>query len=585
MVTVGARPDAVDEPRPAPGGAVVGWIRHAPTALLAAAIALWLSTLPTLTEATAGQYGLLAADGGMALLVSALVTIIGFAWAITIHRTALAAVAVVVTLLIYRVTATVVTEMPLYVWTYKHIGIANYMIDGHASPNVRIYGDWPTFFASMAWFSSVSGVDSLVLAHWFAPVAAGLVALLVATLVMCAGFDARSAVTAAMLAIIVNWTGQDYYSPQAAALILALAVLSLLLYSKQSAAAGYLSLPLLAVLVATHQLTPFWMLVVITALAVIKQIQPRWLPLAFAAILAAYVIPRLGRAASFDLFSGFNPLKNSVVVAHEQGSGGREFTMLLERGLFVVLWVLALVCAIVIWRRRQNLWGIVVIAFSSLTILAGQDYGGEAIIRVFLYSIAGCAALLAVVVSWATTLEHRGWRIAGCLVSASILAVGGAIGLHGYYSGWSYVTISRAQVEHSRELLRATEGRYVIGTLAQNVGWPEGSTAESVRLRLQDPTYDAVFDSLRASLQHKDFATPHDVALIEEALPRNSRARALYVVLPDQAAAYGEYLGRFPATYVPSLIELLSQTPQWTRVIDSEDTVVFEYQPANIRGN
>ncbi len=580
MVTVGTRPDALDGPRPAATGAPTTWLRHAPVALLVTAVGLWLGAVPALAHATAGQYGLLATDGGVVLLLSAVVTILAFVWAVAIHRTGVAAAAVVVTLLVYRVTATLLTEVPLYVWTYKHIGIANYMIDGHASPNVRIYGDWPTFFAGMAWFSSVSGVDSLVLAHWFAPIAAALIALLVATVAICAGFGSRAAVIAAMLAVLLNWTGQDYYSPQAAGLILALAVLSLLMYSKQSAVAGYLSLPLLAVLVATHQLTPFWMLLVLTVLAMGRQIRPRWLPLAYAAILAAYVIPRLDRASSFGIFSGFNPFRNGTVVADETGSAGREFTILLERGLFVALWSLAFVCAVVIWRRRQNPWGVAVLAFSPVAILAGQDYGGEAIIRVFLYSIAGCAVLLGVVMAWITGVHHRWWKTAGCVATAALLTVGGAIGLQGYYGGWSYVTVSRAQVEHSRALLTSTDGKYAIGTLAQNVGWPEGSTAESVRLRLQDPTYDAVFDDLRPKLWHKEFATPQDVEMIEDVFPRNGRARALYVVLPEQASAYGEYLGRFPPTFVPSLIDLLSRTPQWTKVIDGEDTVVFEFKPA-----
>ena len=579
MVTVQVRLPSGDEVSPERPGKRSWPGYYGPGALLVVALCLWVVALVLLGDVTGGDYGLVATRGGVVLLASAVVTIVAFVWAIASHRTLVAVLAIGVVILVYRVTATLLTEMPLYVWTYKHIGIADYMIQGHASPNVQIYGDWPSFFSWMAWFSSVGGVDPLTVAHWFAPASTVLISILVGTLVMSAGFSLRAALVAAMLAVVMNWTGQDYYSPQAAALVLTLSIMSLILYSKDNIVAGYMALPLLAVLAATHQLTPFWVFFVLVALAVFKQMRPRWLPLAYGVILAVYVVPRLNRAAKFDVFSGFNPLKNSTVVAEAPGSVGREFTLLLERGLFVGLWALAAVCLIVIWRRGGSPWGLGIMAFSPVVILAGQDYGGEAIIRVFLYCIAGCAALVAIVAVWAMDLQRAWLKTLGGVATALVIIGCGAVGLQGYYAGWSYVTVSRAQVEHSRALMAATEGKYVIGTLAQNVGWPEGSTAAAVRVRLQDPAYDSVFDGVRKTLMHRDFATPQDVENIEATFPQNGRARALYVVIPHQVKAYGEYLGWYRPTFVPSLVDLLSRTPDWTRVVDGDDTVVFEYKP------
>lgn len=552
---------------------------YGPGALLLVALGIWAAALVALRGVAGGDYGLIATRGGVLLLASAGVAIVAFVWAIAAHRMLWSVLAIGMVILVGRVTATLLTEMPLYVWTYKHIGIAEYMIEGHASPNVQIYGDWPSFFAWMAWFSSVAGVDPLTVAHWFAPVSATLISVLVGTLVASAGFGTRPALVAAMLAAIMNWTGQDYYSPQATALVLTLSIMSLVLYSKNNVLTGYLSLPLLAVLAATHQLTPFWVFFVLVALAVFNQMRPRWLPVAYGAILAVYVIPRLNRAAKFDVFSGFNPVKNSTVVAEAPGSAGREFTLLLERGLFVGLWVLAIVCVVIIWRRGGSPWGLAIMAFSPVVILAGQDYGGEAIIRVYLYCIAGCAALVAIVMVWWIDLENAWLKTVGCVATALVILGCGAVGLQGYYGGWAYVTVSRAQVEHSRGLLASTEGKYVIGTLAQNVGWPEGSMAAAVRVRLEDPAYDSVFDGVRKTLMHRDFATPQDVESIEATLPQNGRARALYVIIPHQVKAYGEYIGWYPPTFVPSLVDLLSRTPGWKRVVDGDDTVIFEYKP------
>jgi hypothetical protein len=543
------------------------------------ALCAWQVAIALLHGEIAGQYGLLATRGGLILLTSAAVALGAFVVALAVDSAVYAVLAIGVVTIIGRVTATLLTDVPIYVWTYKHIGIVNYMIEDHSSPHVQIYGDWPGFFSGMAWFSTISGLDPVIVAHWFAPVSTAVISLLVGVLVSCAGFGRRASLIAAMLAVILNWTGQDYYSPQAAGLILALSILSLLLYSKRAPLAGHLSTPVFAVLVATHQLTPFWLVFVEIGFVLFNQMRPRWLPLLHGAILALYVIPRLERTATFDFFSGFNPLKNSTVVTEGRGSSGRDFTILLERGLFVGLWLVAAVCFVVIWRRYGAPWGLAIAAFSSVLILGGQDYGGEAIIRVYLYSIAGCAVLVAVVLAGLFELETTWQRAVGYVLTAALLLGVGTVGLQGYYGGWSYVTVSTTQLEHSRRLLDSTDGRYVIGTIAQPVGWPEGSTAASVRLKLQDPAYDSVLNAVRESMLHKGFATSWDIDRLEKTLPKMGRAHTLYVVLPRQLNAYGEYLGWFPPTFVPSLIELLSERPKWSKVVDDEDTVIFEYSP------
>ncbi len=574
--------DAADLTQPIPvtvvGASARTW-RYGPGLLLLLALVLWQVAVAMARGESAGQYGLLATDGGLVLLAGTLVALAAFVWALAVDSTAYAVVAIGVVTVVERVTATLLTDVPIYVWTYRHIGIVDYMIEDHSSPHIQVYGDWPGFFSGMAWFSTVSGLDPVTVAHWFAPVATAVIALLVGVLVVSAGFGVRAALIAAMLAVILNWTGQDYYSPQATGLVLALSILSLLLYSKKAPLAGYLSIPVFAALVATHQLTPFWLVFVEVGLVVFNQLRPRWLPLLHGGLLALYVVPRLKQTSTFDFFSGFNLFKNSAVVTGEQGSDGREFTMLLERGLFVGLWVLALVCFVVIWRRRGAPWGLVIAAFSSVLILAGQDYGGEAIIRVYLYSIAGCGILVAIVLAGFFDVDGVGQRAVGVVVTTAFLLGAGAIGLQGYYGGWSYVTVSESQLAHSRDLFGSSDGRYVIGTIAQPVGWPEGSTAASVRLRLRDPAYDAVLNAVRDSLLHRAVATGDDVDQIEKTLPKMGRAHTLYLVLPRQLEAYGEYLGWFPPTYVPSLIELLANRPQWSKVVDDEDTVIFEYRP------
>ena len=151
-----------------------------------------------------------------------------------------------------------------------------------------------------------------------------LIALGVYALARAAHRSPMAAITAAFLAEIVNWVGQDYLSPQAVAFVLSLLVLTLLLRARESATAGWLSVPVFAVVVVTHQLTPYWLLLIIGALAFGKALRPRWLVFVYFGIALGYLALHLKVAASYGLLSGFDPLGNAESnVAHRRQRGAR----------------------------------------------------------------------------------------------------------------------------------------------------------------------------------------------------------------------------------------------------------------------
>ena len=88
------------------------------------------------------------------------------------------------------------------------------------------------------------------------------------------------------------------------------------------------------------------------------------------------------------------------------------------RILSAFLWLLALVCA---FRRSRSGNSVLVplgLFFAPFLIIFGQEYGGEAIYRVFLFSLpwAACLAAVALAASarwtwWATRTGHRARRI------------------------------------------------------------------------------------------------------------------------------------------------------------------------------
>ncbi|MCV7420820.1 hypothetical protein H7K45_09750 [Mycobacterium yunnanensis] len=552
------------------------YVRYLAPMMYLYAIAMWAMGVMLVGDgAPAGQYGLLATRGGLLLAVAMVATVATFLYALAARHLALAAVGIGIAILVQRVSVTLVTEIPIYTWTYKHIGLVDYLLVNHelAPESVDVYNQWPGFFTAMAWFTTVAGVDPVTVAHWFAPATHLVTALLVAALAVGLGLDKRAALAAAMLVELCNWVGQDYYSPQAVALILATACLTLLAYSRRYPAAAYLSVLVFASLVATHQLTPVWLCAAVVALAALRQIRPLWLPVVYVVITLAYVVPRLGNVSRYGIFTGSNPMSNASSNVPTTGSAGRLFTMHVDRSLSVALWVAAIVCFLILWRRVGAPWAAGIMAFSSMLLLGGQSYGGEAIFRVFLYSLPGCAVLIAPVLVGLLDGRRRLARlVATPLVTLGLVALCVA-SMQGYYGGWSYLTMTRTQLEQSRWLLaRNPEGATI--TVLAPAGWPERPSADYVGHATVDADYDKPLVTLKESLSD-GFPTSSDIDRMEQ-WTRGS-GKTVYLVLPRQAGTYSDYYGLFRPGAMPALIDQLSSRPAWNKVIDDENTVVFTY--------
>jgi hypothetical protein len=562
-----------ESPRPPRLGGITS--AYAVPVLLVLALGIWALALPGLRRETAGQWGLLFSESGVLLMIALLLAVTGFVVAIVVHREIIAAVAILVALIIDRVTVPMITEVPIYTWTYKHIGIVDYISKNHGLPpaGVDVYNQWPGFFTGMAWFSSITNSDLIITAHWFGIVSDALLITMVAALASSFNLTWRSSLVAGMLALLVNWVGQDYYSPQATAIVLAASILTLLSCSRSVPAAGYVSVPVFAVLVPTHQLTPVWVVAVTVALAVLRQLRPLWLAAVYITILVAYLAPRYHVILKNGGLASFNPFNNTKAVGQGRGSDGRVFSVIVEQGLSLSIWVAAAICFVLIWRRGRPPWELALVAFSPLVLILTLNYGGEAILRVFLYSLLGSCVLVAPFITKAMDVLPP-QRINGVVLAWLAIVVAAAAGMQGYYGSWTYITVTRHQLEQSRQLLAENRGGTTITVMAPPAGWPERTSADYVKFALAQGNYDNPLDELRNSLL-KGVPTPEAIDNLE-AVPANG---SLYIVLPEQVWAYNAYIGLFPPGALESLVEQLSQRPNWTRVIDDEDTLAFKYLP------
>jgi hypothetical protein len=340
---------------------------------------------------------------------------------------------VVVLVLVLFGTAAFVTDVPRGEVAFRHLGIAD-ALSGmqEIDPNIDAYFNWPGFFALLATALGATGLDPVTVALW-APVlnvSLWLAALGVLTRYLTS--DPRRRWLVLWVFCLGNWQDQDYLSPQAFGFFLYLVVVALVVgplaarppkfrgFRRTDLAAWWqgrspaesrpghrvsalaVTLLLVTVICASHQLTPFMVLIAITALTLSGRVWPSRLPLIAAVVLALWLV----YPASVYLVghpplagAGLQGAVEANVVDRVSGSAGHMLVVQLRVVLTIVLWALAAAGAVRDWRRGRLDIRVVLLAVVPLLLFPVQSYGGEMLIRVSLFALPfiamqACSVLL-----------------------------------------------------------------------------------------------------------------------------------------------------------------------------------------------
>ncbi|MDX6629303.1 MAG: hypothetical protein QOH00_1549 [Gaiellales bacterium] len=425
-------------------------------------LALWILALTQIDRHPhLGEYGLLPALPAVWFLALALAVAGTGVVLLTRVPNVVAIVAGVgaIALILFG-TIPALNDFPQYSWTYKHIGVVRF-IESHGSidPSVDIYNRWPGFFAPAAVLTSIAGVPNpAVYAAWAEVFFTWIDAVMLAAVVWSISRSKRVAGGAAMLFVMVNWVGQDYYSPQAFAFALAmgcllpltsgladrgpraatrtLAMVSRLtrsapqtsplpasLTSKKSALV--LVLLMYASLVVSHQLSPYVLLAQVALLAALSLFHPRWLAGALAVMAISYLavnFPYLNQ--HFGILDSLDPFNNAFASSKPVGQPSYGKLLITKASLVLtgIVWLGAVLGYTRLARRglARAALPLIVMAFAPFAVLFAQSYGGEASLRVILFSSPWCVALI----SWALiTIDGFRRRALAFAVLAGALTV------------------------------------------------------------------------------------------------------------------------------------------------------------------
>ncbi|MBU2669261.1 hypothetical protein KOI35_37695 [Actinoplanes bogorensis] len=435
-----------------------------PFVTLVAGLGLWILALARLSPDQVGLYGFTAALG-VPFVVGMVLLFIGFAVELFGRaRPLVMAAFLVVVPIVMQATVPLLDGTIEYAWTYKHIGVVDLIRDnGSLISGSDIYQQWPGFFAAVAMISHVSGVDSISFAAWSSLLFALVTSLMTAALLRQFTKDRRVIGLAVLLFQACMWVDIGYFSPQA--LVFALMLAFWVIVSRWLIGAPEIKgepkgrigrlrawavkgMPprietdartrrfaclgaagIFAAIVVSHQLTPVLMMVPLFALTILGILKPKTFLVGLIAIMLIFFVPRLGSVNSqYSLFS-FDLLSNASGNSASWRTPEQQFSATVSRILAIGVWLVALVAVFLTRKKLGRVLVPAVIGFAPMVTLVAGNYGGEAIYRVFAFSMPFVGLLIGVL--WAGKGRRGVPAMLASGVVLTLMLLGGLQGLQG----------------------------------------------------------------------------------------------------------------------------------------------------------
>ena len=449
---------------------------------------------------------------------------------------------------------------------WRHLGIAEYIgRTGIVDPTIDAYFNWPGYFEITAFLSAITGQDFAALAPW-APVFYN--ALYLAPLVAIGRTvtrDERMAWLGAWFFYLTNWVGQDYFAPQAFGMFLFLVTAAVMLryFAPDADRRGFLlgwlgptrpvgaveldrrargivaGLIILAfvVMVSAHQLTPFATILGVLALTWIGRFRLAELPVLMGLITAAWAI----FVADAFLAGNFSRLTDALFsltgTASENvgeritGSAAHTAIIWLRIAASGAVFLLAFAGLMRARRHGARLASVALLTGSPALLIALQPYGGEMILRIYLFALPFAAVLIAaLVMTGAGPNLSRGTIRAIAILSAIMIAIF-PLTRYGNERAESFTEADIAAAEAMYDM--APPGSLLIAA-QRNVPWKSEGYADHTHRLIVDLSPSETLDRV---------PTIEDVF---EVLSQND-ARPAFIIITPSMRAQADLFGMLPA--------------------------------------
>lgn len=616
------RPDERGSDRPASSP----WSLVALSAPVLVAAVVWTISLQSVSIRDVGDAGIVTAlpPAAFAALAAACLS---FAVAVAQRRPSQLVLLVHMVLLVYMLygASTLIEEVPTFNVSWRHAGIITSIINhGEVTPETNAYFNWPSFFILGALATKVAGLGSnpLSLVPW-APVVFEL--LYLAPLIVisrAATRDPRLPWVAALIFYLTNWVYQDYFSPQAFTYFLYLALFAVVLRwfyprresggrplraaaattsralivipravasalrvgdtgarrdpatspraARQRAALIVICVLVVAAAVPTHQLTPYAILAGATAIVALRVCSFSTLPAIVLVLTLTWSVFAAGPYLNGHLGAQVGPKQAGSVVSSVTGRvvGSEAHVAIAYLRLLTTigLWALAGVAALNMLRRRRRRWlGHIALAASPFVLMLMSAYGGEILLRVYLFTLPFVAGLVASILL-AVAGGKSTWRRAAVIGAASLVLVTGF--LFTRYGNERANLFTRSEVQTVQHLYHVAPAGSVLAVPNGDLPW----TFRGVRAY----RYTTVTRELYALPQGGRVLTGSQLATrVARALNRRG-VPASYLVITRSNRQYDRIVGQAPWGSVARLERAVERSSAFRAVYANRDGAIFQ---------
>jgi hypothetical protein len=560
---------------------------------LAAVVLLWAVALERVDVREITDLGLVSVLPSSHLLA---VLILSLSFCITLRlrptSNGLPFLHVLVLVLLLYATPIILEEIPRVHVTWRHVGIVDSIVrNGTVDPNLDVYSNWPGFFLLFAFLSGAAGItDLLALAEW-APLYLNLLYLgPLFLLFRSITFDQRVCWLAIWFFYCTNWVGQDYFSPQGFSFFLYLSIFALIaayfepratMIRKGRSDIATFARPdrvglillvtiLIAASVPTHQLTPIQIVISLAFVVALRRGQLASLLGLSAVLVAAWLVyvasPFLDGhlAEAVDDIGSLGSTLDANVGERIRGSADHLLVLRTRLALTAAVWGLAVLGFLRVWRANgRPCYGLfAVLAVSPFALLGLQSYGGEVLLRVFLFSLPFMAFFAASLI-YPTGQSGRTWRATTVAFAISVgLVASFGLARYGNERADTFTPDEVAAVEH---LYRVAAPESVLIAGDENLPWKAQAYEQHSYVVLPDI---AGWD---------DEITRGDDRLLAARVADfmgKAPARSYLIITRSQKAAV-DVLGKGPPGSLARLEDALTQSRDFKVIYANQDARIF----------
>lgn len=579
------------------------------------ALLLWLAALPTISLRRITDIGLIAALPPLSLAALALL-VAGFCLALArpqVRGPVLALHVVVLLFMLYGVTA-LIEESPRYPVAWLHAGFTEYVMrTGQTAPMLDARFNWPGFFSLTAFATQVAGLESALALMSWTPVFLNLLYLGPLLAIFSAvGEDARLRWLGVWFFYLANHVGQDYFSPQGLNYFFYLVILAILLGWFRAKTVGesllwgvpglrmlvrrswlgkewlaaeasrwprsstpvqrvgllLIALVLFVAVTVSHPLTPFFVLLAVTLLALFDRIMLRGLPLIMGVVLATWIAYMTTAFLSghpemvIGAFGQIGRIVDRNVTERLSGSPGHLLVTYGRLGLTLVVWGLAALGLLRRIRVGHRDLSLLLLAAAPFALLVLQNYGGEMLLRVYLFSLP-FVAFFAAALFWSGTADGQRGRVAVMIGLVSLGLLAGFLLVR--YGNEKMDYISTDEFEAVATLYETAEPGALLAASSYNLPWKYRDYERFSYLTLKDEVLFGGADAMINALRQRQ--NPYS-----------------YLILTRSQGAYLELFYHFSPEDWQHLQDSLIDSGQFAVVHSSPDALILALKPEDDDG-